>query len=224
MDLVSRRTAVLILALTCLVLASCATNDSAEPGNEPRGEVTTTRSEATPTSIDSDASTTTTSPLECAPDAPAFSEGTNAESGEAAGDEVALLTEVVVERVNCTDRIRFVFESTNGVPVTPAYTVEYRDGPFTEDPSDLPATIAGTRFIHIHFEGASGVDLSGPTFRETYLGPDSIVPTGAVRVAEVSEIGDFEAVMTWVIGIDENSEVPFDVVSTATSELTVIVG
>jgi hypothetical protein len=109
-----------------------------------------------------------------------------------------LHTDVRTGRQPCADRV--VFEFRDGA--APAYTAEYRTGPFTFGESGLPITIQGSAFIVITFPHASGVDLSQPTAPQTYTGPESIVPTGLTHVREVRRLEDFEAVLVWVIGLD----------------------
>jgi hypothetical protein len=74
-------------------------------------------------------------------------------------------------------------------------------GPFTEDASGRPVAIAGSAFLTVRCEPAYGYDFE--TGDPTYTGPKRITPTGTRHVREVVETGDFEAVLNWVIGLDE---------------------
>ena len=49
-------------------------------------------------------------------------------------------------------------------------------------------------------EPASGADLSGEELRITYKGANRITPSTSV-VTELVRTGDFEAVLTWVVGV-----------------------
>ena len=93
---------------------------------------------------------------------------------------------------------RIVFEL--GGDQVPEYQVGYVDPPVREDGSGNVVTVAGGAFLGIRMTPASGVDLSGPEVVETYVGPDRI-PVGAGGVEELVETGDFEAVLTWVVGV-----------------------
>jgi len=57
-------------------------------------------------------------------------------------------------------------------------------------------------------------DLSGPELVRTYTGPKRIAaPENAHSLREVVKSGDFEAVLTWVIGLDDRR--PFAVTRSA---------
>ena len=56
---------------------------------------------------------------------------------------------------------------------------------------------------------ASGVDLSGETYVETYTGSARIGPSDAASIVELVRTGDFDAVLTWNAGLD--AEAPFAV-------------
>ncbi|MCA1839768.1 MAG: hypothetical protein LC723_05490 [Actinobacteria bacterium] len=99
------------------------------------------------------------------------------------------------------DRVTFAFEpSMSGSAGTPAFEVSQVQRPFTKDPSDQPMSVDGDRFFRIVFHGASGVDLSEGDPRRTYKGSEDI-HTGLTRIVEVEEQGDFEATLSWIIGI-----------------------
>ena len=181
-----KKSAFLVAAvLAAVVLASCN-------GDDPKvstGGTTTSSSEATTTSsgLCSLAGATT-----------------DAKTG-AGPDTVSLHTDLRTGSQECADRV--VFEFRDGA--APAYTVEYRSGPFTFGESGMPLTVRGSSFLVITFPHASGVDLSDPSAPQTYTGPESIVPTGLAHVREVRRLEDFEAVLVWVIGLDSTR--PFTV-------------
>jgi hypothetical protein len=112
---------------------------------------------------------------------------------------VALLTDVRQE----DGAVVFTFRDE-----VPGVEVQYVEPPITEDASGEEVTIAGAAFLHVRMEPASGVDLSsGEDFEETYTGPTRIA--GTAPVTELVRTGDFEAVLSWVIGLE--AEVPFRV-------------
>ena len=118
---------------------------------------------------------------------------------------VALLTKVTVRRVRAGGEIAFTFERNR----LPRPQLRYVTGPILEDPSGNPIRVAGSRFLEINLQPASGVDLSGPRFRQTYRGPRRIRGPRGTSIREIVRTGDFEAVMTWVVGL--NRREPFSV-------------
>jgi hypothetical protein len=75
--------------------------------------------------------------------------------------------------------------------------VQYVSTPVHADPSDLPVTVAGDHVILVHMAMASGIDLAGAP---TYTGPTAF-SVGYPAVAGLARVGDFEAVLTWAIGV-----------------------
>jgi hypothetical protein len=93
------------------------------------------------------------------------------------------------------DRVVFEFES--GVP---GYAVNYVDRPVTEDGSGKDVTVNGAAILRVRMESASGTDQSGAKLRQTYTGATRVAGAGG-SVVELVRTGDFEAVLTWVIGV-----------------------
>ncbi len=122
--------------------------------------------------------------------------------GVVGGTAVALLTDVTVDSDACGDVVTFVFDGATLAEQQPAFRVSVAEPPFTTDGEGRQVEVAGSSWIGVHIEGASGVDLSVDPFVETYTGPDEIVPDGSRYTATVRELGDFEAVLSWVIGLD----------------------
>ena len=87
-----------------------------------------------------------------------------------------------------------------------------------EDGSGNPVDVAGNAFVAVRMEPASGFDLNSGEGELVYKGPKRLDGTGVVK--EVVRTGDFEAVLSWVVGLD--SKVPFRV-TTATSPSRLIV-
>ena len=111
----------------------------------------------------------------------------------------SLLTSLSVSGAPCTDRVIFGFLARSGG--TPNCNVAYQNGPFTEDASGRPVTVAGTAFVVVRCTSAYTYDPA--TNRTTYAGPKSIIPSSARYVREVVKIGDFEGVLSWVVGLSE---------------------
>jgi hypothetical protein len=103
----------------------------------------------------------------------------------------------------CRERVTFVFDSPS--PDAPGYRVEYQPGPFTQDASGEPVPVAGAAFVVVRLEPAWGYDFERN--EPSYTGPRRIPGSGLVT--EIVETGDFEAVMSWVIGLETSQ--PFEV-------------
>jgi hypothetical protein len=133
-----------------------------------------------------------------------------------------LLTGVQVDSDSCTDRVFFTFRPAGGQ--RPGYTVQYRTAAEaqTEDASGKHIAIAGKAFLVVRLEPAATADLSGAKLKYTYTGPAKLMPAGMRSVREIAKTGDFEGVLTWVIGLSE--ERPFTVTSTGSPSLTVEIG
>jgi hypothetical protein len=129
--------------------------------------------------------------------------GTASQSGASKPSETLLLTAVKIDSDTCADRV--VFDFRPGTGEEPGYTIEYKpaDEAQTEDASGQHIPIAGKAFLVVRFEPAATADLSGAEFERTYTGPRKITPAGMNWVQEVAKTGDFEAVLTWTIGLSE---------------------
>ena len=134
-----------------------------------------------------------------------------------------LLTALRTSTSDCTDRVVFSFRPAGGEQ--PGYRVEYRTAAEaqTEDASGRHIPIAGKAFLVVRLEPAATADLSGARLKTTYTGPTRLRPTGARTVQEIVKTGDFEGVLTWVIGL--SGERPFTVTSSGSpTSLTVEIG
>jgi hypothetical protein len=183
-----------------LFVAGCgSSNKSSEPGGSG--------------SLPSPTPTTTTDggidPLEGA--------GTNPVEASASGSETALLNRIAVGRHEGYDRV--VFQFTNDLP---GYRVEYVQPPLKEDGSGNPVTLKGNAFVVVRMEPASGFDLNTGEGVMVYKGPKRIdaAAAGTSVVQELVRTGDFEAVLSWAIGLSD--KVDFKV-STASSPSRLIV-
>jgi hypothetical protein len=154
-------------------------------------------------STSSSTATTTTEPTTTGE---VFEGGTEPVTAPAEISETALLERVAVAGHEGYDRV--VFQFRNGLP---GYRVEYVDPPLHEDGSGNVVNLEGTAFLVVRMEPASGFDLSVPEGKLVYTGPRRIVGESTTVVREVVRTGDFEAVLTWAIGLDER--VPFRVLT-----------
>ncbi|MGY2003713.1 AMIN-like domain-containing (lipo)protein [Blastococcus sp. SYSU DS1024] len=121
------------------------------------------------------------------------------------GGTPAYLTDVRAAGHEDFDRFVLEFEGEE----VPSYRVGYVEPPITEDGSGRQVGVAGSAFLEVRVSPASGVDLSGDEPRETYPGRDQITAPGGQVIAEAVKTGDFEAMLTWTIGLEER--VPFGV-------------
>jgi hypothetical protein len=106
-------------------------------------------------------------------------------------------------------RITFTFHPNGNVAAVPQVEIHPGTPPFTMDPSGLPLDVAGTDFLVITLQGGTALDES---YQPTFEGPFDIAPGGS-PIVEMKRAGDFEAVSSWVVGLDGPSCVrilPFD--------------
>jgi len=98
-----------------------------------------------------------------------------------------------------------IFDFRPAAGAEPGYTVSYRPAAEaqTEDASGRHIPIAGNAFLVVRFEPAATADLSGEELERTYKGPRTLKPGGMRWVQQISKTGDFEAVLTWAIGLSE---------------------
>jgi hypothetical protein len=128
-----------------------------------------------------------------------------------------LLTDVAVTHDACVDTVTMTFTAQTADP--PTYTVSYQSGPFTQDASGAPVSVAGNAFVVVRLEPAAGFDFVAG--KPTYTGPKDVEGAGAHHVTQVVETGDFEGVVTWVIGLDTKR--PFAVQATGAPSHTLAV-
>lgn len=120
--------------------------------------------------------------------------GTDPVTGSGTG--FGLLTAVRLGAHPGFDRVVFEFRAT-----LPGFDVRYVDPPILADGSGEPVPVEGAAFLRVRMEPASGFDFDAGT--PSYTGPDRIGgdSAGTSAVREVVRSGDFEAVLTWVIGV-----------------------
>ena len=125
--------------------------------------------------------------------------GTGAVGRDTTGT-TAYLTGASVAVAGCADRVVFRFERN-----VPSYTVSYRSAAIAqvEDASGKYIPIAGRAYLVVRFRDAltARSDKSG-ALTKTYAGKTRIEAIGTHHVRELVKTGDFEAVVTWAIGVD----------------------
>ena len=136
-----------------------------------------------------------------------FGTATVTSDGFPASGETRLLQDVSVEEApdqETTDRLVFEFGADTGEL---SYEVEYADT--LVDTAGTAVEVEGEATLAVTITPASAVDLSGDEAAPTYTGPDRFSPDAASAVTELALAEDFEATMSWAVGVDE--ERPFRV-------------
>lgn len=184
------------------VPSSCDYYDNAPPeaGRPPNPQMVPPASIPTRPSADPapSPSTATSTPVQSPQPAANTSEKTGVSTGG-----TGKLVGVRLARNDGYDRL--VLEFTDGVP---AYKIGYRPLPAYADPSGKDIPLPGaSESIRVTLTGATG-NGGGPDGVQTYFGPSTITAETTV-VTEAKAAGDFEAVLSWVVGL--RSKVPFRV-------------
>ena len=119
------------------------------------------------------------------------------------------LTDVELEVEDCVERVTFKFEEDEPGP---GYDVSFKPPEVAkiQDGSGNPLAIAGADFLVVRMFPAMTAKIDGEDVEPTYEGERSIpAPTDARMLREVAMTGDFEAQVTWAIGLDNKH--PFTV-------------
>lgn len=119
------------------------------------------------------------------------------------------LTDVEIETEDCVERVVFKFEEDEPGP---GYEVSYKPPEVAkiQDGSGDPLAIAGADFLVVRLFPAMTAKIEGEDVEPTYEGPRNIpAPTEAKMIREVAQTGDFEAQVTWALGLDNKH--PFTV-------------
>jgi hypothetical protein len=196
---VSRVLPTALLSATLLAASGCGSSDKSAT---PSGGSSTPTTTAT-------ATTTTTDPLTGA--------GTTPVKADAPGSETALLERIALGRHEGYDRVVFQFKND-----LPGYRVEYVQPPLKEDGSGNPVSIDGNAVVVVRMEPASGFDLNTGEGVLVYTGPKRIEGStaGTSVVKELARTGDFEAVLSWAIGLSD--KVDFRVTTTTSPDRLIV--
>jgi hypothetical protein len=173
----------LAVVLFVVLLAGCGGDDKSSEGSQ----------------------TTTTTTTEC--ESPSGATVEKKVSPAIQDRETMFLTDVEVEIEDCVERVTFKFkESEPG----PGYDASFQPADIAtkQDGSGKPIAIAGESFLVVRMFPAMTAEIEGENVKPTYEGPRNIpVPGGVSMIQQLALTGDFEAQVTWVIGLD--SEQPF---------------
>jgi Regulator of chromosome condensation (RCC1) repeat len=107
----------------------------------------------------------------------------------------ALLHDVRIGAHATFDRVVFEFENN-----IPGYRIGYDDLPLLGDFSGEPIPIQGDALIGVTFAPSASYDQTVDPLRVTYTGPSRLT-VGLPSVMEVVKSGDFEATLSWGIGV-----------------------
>ena len=175
------------------VVVAAACSDDGDASDQVVGSPSEAEDSSSTTSSTTTSTTTTTAPFEGA---------TTPTSIASDAASVALLTDVTVEASTVT----FTFRDDVVPGIDAGYVTEVN-----ADGSGEPVEVAGGAHLQVRMEPAAGVDLSSSsgTFEETYTGPERI--DGPSPIVEVVRTGDFEANLTWVIGVTDERPYRVDV-------------
>jgi hypothetical protein len=123
---------------------------------------------------------------------------TDPRTSTSSSDVTALMKGLAVGRHAGFDRVTFTFSNT-----VPGYKVSYVDPPITEDGSGNTVDVAGSDYVQVVMQPASGFDLNTGEGVLVYKGPRRIsgADAGTSVIEDVVRTGDFEAVLTWTIGL-----------------------
>jgi hypothetical protein len=217
----SRVVATALAGVLVLAAAACSgDDDSGSASNTTTSSATTTSTTvATTTTSSTTASTvppTTGTTEPCAPPV----NGSVAPQTSTTPSDVMVYKAVTVTTEHCTDTVQFAFAS--GTAEKPGYRIEYQQGPFTEDASGKPVTIAGSAFLVVRMEPATGFDFLKNEL--AYKGPSRIPAKNGAFVTEVVRTGDFESVTTWIIGLREQVPFSVDAQGAPDHQLTISIG
>lgn len=191
-----------------LLLAACGDDTTTTAGTTSTTAAPGSSTTSTTVSGNGDGGSTTTTATDGGID-PLEGAGTDPVSSDPADAGYGQLTDIEIGRHEGYDRVVFTFSGDS----LPGYVVEYTTPPITEDASGNELDIDGSAFLRVRMEPASGFDMN--TGQPSYNGPSEIRGTaaGTSEIVELQRAGDFEAVLTWVIGLADKVDFLVDTLS-----------
>jgi hypothetical protein len=131
----------------------------------------------------------------------------------------SLLTNVKELGDDCVDHVILDFTGKGTDP--PGYSVTYGTAPFVGDASGAPIAVAGSAFVVVKVKPGYGYDFA--TGKQTYNGPKSVPVGHTNHIRAIVETGDFEGVLTWVIGLDTKRAFSVQATGTPSHQLVVTI-
>jgi hypothetical protein len=130
--------------------------------------------------------------------------GTSTSPQKSSSTETLYLTDVALKSEDCISTVSFELEPEAQVL---GYDVSYQpaDTAKIQDGSGNPVEIAGNAFLVVKLTPAMTAKIDGDQVTKTYTGPNRL--PGTDPITEVVKTGDFEGVVTWVVGLDR--KLPF---------------
>lgn len=117
----------------------------------------------------------------------------------------AYLRSVSVTEKDGRDEIVFQFETAQDSPGgVPEFQLARAAPPFRTAGEGREMDVKGHLFYELVFHGASGANVEGEEVVITYRGPKEFKPEYEV-LTEMEQSGDFEATLSWVLGLDQPS-------------------
>jgi hypothetical protein len=147
--------------------------------------------------------------------------GTQLRSSDAMGESIGYLTAVRVETEDCVDRVTFDFRRGAG---SPGFHAEYLPASqaLVQDGSGARVPVDGSAFLVVRITPAATAEPKGDGLHFTYTGPKRIRVDDGRSLREVVKTGDFEAQLTWVLGLEARR--PFTADASSPSRLVIEVG
>jgi hypothetical protein len=138
--------------------------------------------------------------------------GTQPRSGPGPGG-TTYLTSVDLHATSCGDRIVFSFR--DDAARAPGFRISYESAStaLVEDGSGAHVAATGPTYLVLRLHPTATAAVSGGDLTFTYRGPRRLDTNGTRFVRDVVKSGDFEAMVSWVIGLPE--ERPFTVSTTS---------
>lgn len=215
----SPRYAIVIAVVLSFVATAGCGGDSTDIATSD-GSGSPDRSESSDPSTTADDGTTTTgaSAPTSAPKPPAAlddaSSVTRSAEPSEEGMQTARLIGVRVGNHSGYERVVFEFEGS-----VPGYEVGYFEVPPVEDGSGEPIEVSGSNVLSVRMFPASGFRFVDEGVEPTYTGSRRVAGAGS-PVTEAVRGGDFEAQLTWFVGVEGRN--PF-VVSTTKAPARIII-
>jgi hypothetical protein len=194
-------------ALLALAVATGCGDDGAESAG-PAPAATEPAPAETATTVSTETTATTETGSETSPPPPPAPPPAAKACRRMTGGEEGIYTNLVAVRIGTHDgydRITFEFRAPSPNPGgkggIPRYEIATAKPPHYEDPSGREIDVNGSAFARIVFHGAAGYDFDGDP---TYTGPRT-VRAGFPVLVEAVEAGDFEATLSWILGMRQQS-------------------